>query len=82
MRRSIVVFKLDMGIVMDDTRMTAEDIHMLLDCMDLNKLDAKPVGHVLRDLDTDQVVLVQDLESGLNVSESYTPSGVERCDCL
>ena len=65
MKNSTLVVKIDLGVVLDQTRMSVEDFNELIRCIDLSHCDFTPCYHILTDIDTDEVVEVQPLQSGL-----------------
>jgi hypothetical protein len=71
MKNSVVIVRLNLGPVLDETVMTHEDVNELLEVMDLNSFDITPTYHLLTDIDTGKVVKAQDLQSGVVVSESH-----------
>jgi hypothetical protein len=71
MKNSEIIVRLDLGVVLDETRMSAEEVMDVVRCMDLNDMEVYPLAHVLRDIDTDRVVLFQDMQTGVNVLERY-----------
>lgn len=73
MKNSAIYVKIDLGPVLDQTRMSAEEITELLEVMDLNLCEATPLYHVLTDIDTERVVEVQDFKNGLTIMEGFYP---------
>jgi len=71
MRKSELIVRLDLGLVIDESRMSAEEVMEAVGAMDLNDFPVYPVAHVLRDIDTDKVVLVQDMQTGVNIIERH-----------
>lgn len=70
MKNSVIVARINLGPVLDETRMTHEEVKELLDILDLNDMEVVPTYHLLTDLDTDKIVTIQDLQSGVVVTES------------
>jgi hypothetical protein len=72
MKNSTIYLKIDLGPVLDQTRMESHEVAELLDIMDLNAMEATPLCHVLTDMDTGEVTSVQEFETGLIAVERYT----------
>ena len=73
MKNSAIYVKIDLGAVLDQTRMSAEEITELLEVIDLNLAAVTPLYHVLTDIDTERVVAVQDFKNGLTIMEGFYP---------
>lgn len=73
MKNSAIYVKIDLGTVLDETRMTAEDTKELLEIVDLNLAEVTPLYHVLTDIDSERVVEVQDFKNGLTIMEGFYP---------
>lgn len=73
MKNSAIYVKIDLGAVLDQTRMSAEETAELLEVIDLNLAAVTPLYHVLTDIDTERVVAVQDFKNGLTIMEGFYP---------
>jgi hypothetical protein len=70
MKNSVIVASINLGPVLDQTRMTHEEVKELLDIMDLNDMEVVPTYHLLTDIDTGEIDTIQNLQSGVIVRES------------
>ena len=71
MKRSIVIARIDLGLVLDQTVMSHEEVGELLKIMDLNDFDITPTLHILEDIDTGDVVSMQNLKTGVTLIERH-----------
>jgi hypothetical protein len=71
MKNSKIYVVINLGPVLDETVMSPTEVKELLECRDLNEMDITPLTHILTDLDTGDVVRVEDLETGLVTHERY-----------
>lgn len=71
MRTSTITARITFGPVLEGTRMTYDDVMEVLRTLDLNQVEIEPMFHVLTDIKTGKPVMVEDLKTGLRVSETY-----------
>jgi len=65
MRNSIIVARIHLGPVLDETEMSPEEVKEILEVMDLNNFEVEPMHHILTDIDTGGTVRVQNLCNGI-----------------
>lgn len=71
MKNSVIVARIHLGPVLDETVMSAEEVREIFEIMDLNNFEIEPMYHILTDIDTGGTVRIQNLGNGLIEKEDY-----------
>lgn len=71
MKRSKVLVEIDLGLVIDETKLTNEEIISTMEAVDLNMCDTRVLAHMFTNLETEEIMEQTDLKTGLRVFEHH-----------